>query len=74
MNKVTKPLKGFFYKIDLFSSAEMLRYRGEGTYATLTGGIISFFLILAFGALFFIKLFSVLGKDTVSASDFTYYV
>lgn len=29
---------------------------------------------MAFGALFFSKLFSVLGKDDVSAQDFTNYV
>ena len=74
MNKVSKPVKSFFYKIDLFGSSEMLRYRSEPQYSTLTGGIISFFIIIAFSTLLFQNLSSVVAMDSVSAQDFTYYV
>jgi hypothetical protein len=74
MNKISKPVKSFLYKIDLFGSSEMLRYRSEPQYSTLTGGIISFVLIIAFSTLLFQNLSSVITMDSVSAQDFKYYV
>lgn len=39
-------LKSIFKEVDFFHSTQMLRFRGESEYKTLTGGIISVAIII----------------------------
>jgi hypothetical protein len=67
-------IKSILWKIDLFSSAQLLRYKTETGYSTLTGGFISLLIIIIFGSLLIQDSVSVLTMSTVTAQDLTYYL
>lgn len=72
--KIANHIKSLLWKIDLFNSAQLLRYKTETGYSTLTGGFISLLIIIVFGALLVLDSVSVLTMGTVNAQDFTYYL
>lgn len=72
--RILRVLKSFLVKIDFFGSNEMLRYKGEGKYQTLTGGVITFILVILFGIVALERFISVVTKDTVTSRDSTYFV
>lgn len=49
--KGTQVLKKFLRNIDLFASTQLLRFKTETDYSTLTGGFLSLLIIIIFGAL-----------------------
>jgi hypothetical protein len=73
-NKIMKMLKIFLRKIDLFSSPQLLRYRNETNYSTLTGGTLSLMIIIIFSAILIQQSIEVITMSSINSQDFTYYV
>lgn len=72
--KFFRVVKAFLLKIDIFGSSEMLRYKGEGKYQTMTGGTITLALIIIFSIVTLQSFSSVVNKAAVSATDSTYFL
>jgi len=62
MGRIFKKIKSFLLKIDIFASKELLRYKGEGSFQTLTGGIVTLILIAIFIIIFSQNLKRLIGK------------
>ncbi len=72
--RVGRLAKKFLWNIDLFASPQLLRYRNETNYSTLTGGCISLIIIVIFGTFLIKNSVSVLTKSEVNARDSTYFL
>lgn len=67
-------LKKFLRNIDLFASSQLLRFKTETDYSTLTGGFLSLLIIIIFGALLIQNSISVFSKNSVNGLDLVYYL
>ena len=69
MSKVCKCVAEAFRMMDLFSTSELLRYKGEPEYRTVTGGCTSFLVIVLFLTLFFSEGLKTSNKEIIFASE-----
>ena len=73
MRPVFKVIQGFFRGIDLFPTSTFLRYKGDNDYTTVTGGCVSFSVIVIFVILFSSMGIRTLRKEIIASATQTEY-
>lgn len=68
MSPIGALLGKFFRSVDLFPNSKLLRYKGEGEYTTITGGIISSMVIIIFIILFASMGLKTLNRELITSS------
>jgi hypothetical protein len=61
----------FFKLCDLFSTSQFLRYKEDGDYKTVSGGVVSLMIISVFLALFMNTAIQTVNKDIISWTSTT---
>ena len=69
MMKIGRGVRELLYKLDFFYQSNFLRYKDEAEYNTITGGIISFTIILLVTITFSGKVSQTLSKINIESSE-----